>query len=63
MKRKNNKAPDVSALNDTEDLELNTCSAYDCTGLIPAGIKDVDEARAYEELYPYVTPPSPPKDE
>lgn len=39
-----------------EDLETNTCSAYDCTGLIPSAITDEEEIEAYEELYPYLSP-------
>ncbi len=61
--KKENKAPNIAKLPDTEDLEFNTCSMYDCTGLIPAGITSESEADAYEELYPYVTPVSPPKKE
>lgn len=38
------------------DLELNSCSAYDCTGLIPAAVTDEAQAEAYEQLYPYLSP-------
>lgn len=43
---------DIYRIDDTEDL-LCTCSATDCTGLIPAGITD-EELEAYEQLYPYL---------
>lgn len=39
-----------------EDMELNSCSMYDCTGLIPAALKNRAEAEAYESLYPYIAP-------
>lgn len=39
-----------------EDLEINTCSAYECTGLIPSALTDEQEIEAYEELYPYLSP-------
>lgn len=35
------------------DTELNTISANDCTGLIPAALTDETEQEFYEELYPY----------
>ena len=38
------------------DTELNTFSAYDCTGLIPSAITDESEIEAYEEIYPYLSP-------
>lgn len=38
---------------DVVDDLLCTCSATDCTGLIPAGITDED-LEAYEQLYPYL---------
>lgn len=39
-----------------EDMELNSCSMYDCTGLIPSAVKNRAEAEAYESLYPYIAP-------
>lgn len=45
----------LDALN---DIELNTISLQDCTGLIPSAIKDSAEIEHYEELYPYLTPPT-----
>lgn len=59
MKNKD-KAPQVQARTDSDEPEFSTCSAYDCTGLIPAGITSESEAEAYEELYPYVTAPLQP---
>ena len=59
MKNKN-KLPDSVIQPNPDNLELNTCSTYDCTGLIPTGLTSEAEAEAYEELFPYITPPSPP---
>lgn len=39
-----------------DDMELNSCSMYDCTGLIPSALKNRAEAEAYESLYPYIAP-------
>lgn len=33
---------------------LDTASAQDCTGLIPAGIVRDEEVENYEELYPFL---------
>lgn len=41
-----------------EDMELGACSSYDCTGLIPAALQSDAEARAYEDIYPYIAPAS-----
>lgn len=53
-------APDglesVAEDNIDEDMELNSCSMYDCTGLIPTAVKNRAEAEAYESLYPYIAP-------
>lgn len=38
------------------DLDFVTCSAKDCTGLIPARNLSMDEAESYEDLYPYLPP-------
>lgn len=62
MKNKD-KAPQVQARTDSDEQEFSTCSAYDCTGLIPAGITSESEAEAYEELYPYVTMPLQPNNQ
>ncbi len=40
------------------DMEFNACSATDCTGLIPSAIVDESQIESYEEIYPYLTPPS-----
>lgn len=34
--------------------ELNSCSAQDCTGLVPSAIKDESQKMSYEELYPFM---------
>lgn len=39
-----------------EDYVFNSCSVYDCTGLIPSAITDENEAESYEEIYPYISP-------
>ena len=44
-------------LRDT-DIEFNSISAYDCTGLIPSAVTDEAQAEAYEELYPYLSSPN-----
>ena len=49
MKRK---VPDYKKILTPSDLELNTCSNQDCTGLIPTAVKNPAEADSYEELYP-----------
>ncbi len=51
---------EISGYDDGDDFA--TCSSYDCTGLIPAAVQDQAEADAYEDIYPYITPPAPPKD-
>lgn len=40
----------------SDDFELNACSTYDCTGLIPALATEESEIESYEELYPYLSP-------
>jgi hypothetical protein len=37
-----------------DDININSCSTYDCTGLIPSAITDLDQLEAYEDLYPYL---------
>ena len=49
-------------LDEDDDMEYSACSAYDCTGFIPSAVRDEAQADAYEEIYPYVVPPVPPKD-
>ena len=51
MKEKENQK-----LIDSYDYLSNAASAQDCTGLIPGGVKDVDELEAYNELYHYRPP-------
>lgn len=48
---------------DTIDLEINACSAQDCTGLIPASIQNEEQIESYEELYPYIPLAKPKNDE
>lgn len=38
----------------TDPDYLDTASAGDCTGLIPAGLADEEELENYEELYPFL---------
>lgn len=40
---------------DDFDINVQACSATDCTGLIPALPETEEELNAYEELYPYLT--------
>ena len=40
---------------DEYDVDIQSCSAMDCTGLIPSLPQDEAEKEAYEDLYPYVT--------
>lgn len=62
QKRRRNKpsatVPDDfdSFADSNDDMELNSFSMYDCTGLIPTAIKNRAEAEAYESLYPYIAP-------
>lgn len=37
------------------DIDIQSCSATDCTGLIPSLPQDEAEVEAYEDLYPYIT--------
>lgn len=37
------------------DLDIQACSATDCTGLIPALPQSEAELESYEDLYPYIT--------
>lgn len=36
------------------DFELNTFSAYDCTGLIPYALQSDEEIEAYNEMYHFM---------
>lgn len=40
---------------DPFDIDIQACSAMDCTGLIPSLPQSDAEREAYEDLYPYVT--------
>lgn len=43
---------------DDDLLDTPAVSSMECTGLIPA-LPDTDaELEAYEEMFPYITPPS-----
>lgn len=37
------------------NIDIQSCSATDCTGLIPSLPQDEAEMEAYEDLYPYIT--------
>lgn len=39
---------------DPYDIDIQSCSAMDCTGLIPSLPQSEAEKEAYEDLYPYV---------
>ena len=41
--------------NDPFDIDIQSCSATDCTGLIPSLPQSKEELEAYEDLYPYIT--------
>lgn len=49
MKEKNKK--DCYGIGEENGI---ACSAQECTGLIPALPEDGDEAKRYEELFPYM---------
>ncbi len=36
------------------DVDIQACSAMDCTGLIPATPETEEEMEAYEDIYPYI---------
>lgn len=36
------------------DVDIQACSAMDCTGLIPATPETDEELEAYEDIYPYL---------
>lgn len=40
-----------------QDLNIQACSATDCTGLIPVPPQNQAEQESYEQLYPYLTRP------
>lgn len=47
MKNKN----DPYGCDETDNLEIQACSAQDCTGLIPSLPANEDELESYEDLY------------
>lgn len=54
---KEKKTPSTNDIIDLDtDLEQNSCSANDCTGLIPAALQSNAQADSYEKLYPYIVP-------
>ena len=38
-----------------DDINIQSCSTTDCTGLIPALPQSEAELESYEDLYPYIT--------
>ena len=46
---------------DEYDVDIQSCSAMDCTGLIPALPESEDELDAYNDVYQYQTPLVKPK--
>ena len=47
-KKKEIKNPDI----DITELEMNTCSAQDCTGLVPSAPTNAEAIEDYEDIYP-----------
>ena len=39
---------------DFSDMDIQSCSSMDCTGLIPSLPQSEAEAESYEALYPYI---------
>lgn len=55
MNKQNNiKNRDTNKENDI--FELNTFSAFDCTGLIPYALQSDEEIEAYNEMYHFMPP-------
>lgn len=49
------KEPSKNKSADTDwEIDIQSCSATDCTGLIPSLPQDEAEVEAYEDLYPYI---------
>ena len=40
---------------DEEDFYGTAASAYDCTGLMPRGLRDEEELESYDDIYPMVS--------
>jgi hypothetical protein len=53
MEKKKNKSTDKYNIENT-DVDFSTCSAYDCTGLIPFMPKNGIDKENYEEIYPFL---------
>lgn len=49
------KPRDKALAKNNYDVDIQACSATDCTGLIPAAPESEAELEAYEDLYPYIT--------
>lgn len=52
---KNSEKKDKTLSKNNYDVDIQTCSSTDCTGLIPALPESEAELEAYEDLYPYIT--------
>lgn len=62
--RRKSKVPSPNEIfSEDDDISFSTCSVYDCTGMIPSAIQNEGQADAYEEIYQYIAPPAPPKNE
>jgi hypothetical protein len=48
------KKAESAASKNKYDIDIQSCSAMDCTGLIPAAPQSEAELEAYEDLYPYM---------
>lgn len=59
MKKK--REPNQEDVSDSYDYLGNSCSAWDCTGLIPFAPTERGQLESYEEVY-HFTPPSVPTD-
>ncbi len=44
------------AYNISWENDFSTCSATDCTGLIPSLPQDASQMEHYEQLYPFLSP-------
>jgi len=53
-KETNKKKVESTTSENNYDIDIQTCSTMDCTGLIPAAPQSEAELEAYEDLYPYM---------
>ncbi len=53
-KKENKKKTESTTAKNNYDVDIQTCSAMDCTGLIPSLPQSEAELEAYEDLYPYL---------